>query len=400
MAQHSQSHIDSMRNFFKVVFVILLSILIISIIVLASVPPVSRDALIHHLTVPKLYLKQGGIYEIPDMVSSYYPMNLELLYMIPLYFGNDIIPKLIHFSFAMLSAGVLFFYLKKRINTVYALFGSLVFLSIPIIIKLSITVYVDLGLIFFSTASLLYLFKWIENHFRLKYLLGSAIWCGLALGTKYNGLITLLLLTSFIPFMYTRKIIGDVKSGTANRLNRKQKGGPYGTVSTQFKSVGYGLIFLIVSLIVFSPWMIRNYLWTKNPVYPLYDTYFNPPVTPSSFEWVENSVTSSAKSVKQLHHFSLRNIIYHESWWRIALIPVRIFFEGQDGIPQYFDGKLNPMLFFFPFFAFYKTDRQWSRERIEKNVLLAFTILFILFVFFLKDMRIRWIGPVIPPMVI
>ena len=79
----------------------LLVSLIVSIIILSCVPPVSKDALIHHLAVPKLYLKHGGVYEIPFMVFSYYPMNLDLIYMIPLYFGNDIAPKFVHFLFPL-----------------------------------------------------------------------------------------------------------------------------------------------------------------------------------------------------------------------------------------------------------------------------------------------------------
>ena len=98
------------------------------------VPPVSKDALVHHLAVPKLYLEHGGIYEIPFMVFSYYPMNVDLLYVIPLYFGNDTVPKLIHFVFALLTAWLLFGYLKRRSNTLYALFGVIFFLSIPIVV--------------------------------------------------------------------------------------------------------------------------------------------------------------------------------------------------------------------------------------------------------------------------
>jgi len=127
-------------------------------------------------------------------------MNLDLVYLIPLYFGNDIIPKFIHFSFALLTAWLVFNYLKRRINAFYALLGVIFFLSIPIIVKLSITVYVDLGLIFFSTASLLLLFKWIEKDFQLKFLVLSAISCGLAMGTKYNGLDHLFYLNTFCPF--------------------------------------------------------------------------------------------------------------------------------------------------------------------------------------------------------
>ena len=53
---------------------------IVAIVLLGAVPPVSRDALTHHLAVPKLYLSHGGIYEIPSIAFSYYPMNLDLLY--------------------------------------------------------------------------------------------------------------------------------------------------------------------------------------------------------------------------------------------------------------------------------------------------------------------------------
>jgi hypothetical protein len=95
------------RMSFKFVLVGLSSSLIIAIIILSCVPPVSKDAMVHHLAVPKLYLQHGGIYEIPALIFSYYPMNLDLLYILPLYFGNDIIPKFIHFTFALITISLL-----------------------------------------------------------------------------------------------------------------------------------------------------------------------------------------------------------------------------------------------------------------------------------------------------
>jgi hypothetical protein len=342
-----------------------LALLIFSVCVLAMVPPVSKDALVHHLAVPKLYLEHGGIYEIPSMVFSYYPMNVDLLYMIPLYFGNDIVPKLIHFVFALLTAWLMFGYLKRRSNTLYALFGVIFFLSTPIVLKLSITAYVDLGLIFFSTASLLLLLKWSENGFRLRFLIFSAVFCGLAMGTKYNGLISFFLLTLFATFTYARYAQGS-------------KQGPFG-------AMGYGLVFAGIALLVFSPWMIRNIIWTNNPIYPLYDHWFNPP---------HGEAQSSAGS------FAFRALIYHESWWQIALLPVRIFFQGQDGIPQYFDGKLNPFLLLLPVTAFLWTRQDAQRLKREKKVLLAFAVLFFAVAFFRTDLRIRYISPIIPPLIL
>ena len=342
-----------------------LALLTVSVCVLAMVPPVSKDALVHHLAVPKLYLEHGGIYEIPFMAFSYYPMNVDLLYVIPLYFGNDTVPKLIHFVFALLTAWLLFGYLKRRSNTLYALFGVIFFLSIPIVVKLSITAYVDLGLIFFSTASLLLLLKWSENRFRLRFLILSAVFCGLAMGTKYNGLISFFLLTLFATFIYSKYAQGP-------------KQGP-------FRAMGYGLVFAGIALLVFSPWMIRNIIWTNNPIYPLYDHWFNP-----QYGEAQSSVGS----------FAFRALIYHESWWQIALLPIRIFFQGQDGIPQYFDGKLNPFLLLLPITAFLWTRQDAERLKQEKKVLLAFVILFFALTFFRTDLRIRYISPIIPPLIL
>jgi hypothetical protein len=111
----------------KTILAVLVLILITGVIILSWVPPVSRDALIHHLALPKLYLKHGGVYEIPFMSFSYYPMNIDFLYLIPLYFGSDIVPKFIHFGFALLTAWLIFYYLRCRINQAYAMVGVVFF---------------------------------------------------------------------------------------------------------------------------------------------------------------------------------------------------------------------------------------------------------------------------------
>ena len=363
------------HSFLKIFIFSLLVAIIISIILLSCVPPISRDALVHHLNLPKLYLEHGEIYEIPSMPFSYYPMNLGLIYLIPLYLGNDIVPKLIHFGFALLTAWLIFGYLRRRLNTTYALFGVIFFLSVPIIVKLSIAAYVDLGLIFFSTASLLLLLKWIETGFKLKFLVLSAGLCGLAIGTKYNGLIAFFLLTLFVPFLYSR-------------YSQNKIGG-------LIRPVGYGILFFTVALLVFSPWMIRNYHWKGNPVYPLYNNWFNPPIAPS-----KEIVSDKAEKKGGLSLFTYRTMVHGEPWWQIALLPIRIFFEGKDGSDQYFDGKLNPFLLILPIFAFWRVREGPKILGREKKIFLVFAILFFSFAFFSTIPRIRYVLPIIPPLVI
>jgi 4-amino-4-deoxy-L-arabinose transferase-like glycosyltransferase len=379
----------SMRNTVSgngVLFVLtgLLVLLIVSIIVLCWVPPVSRDALIHHLWIPKLYLQQGRIHEIPHLMFSYYPMNLELLYLIPLYFGNDIIPKLIHFSFALLTAGLIYRYIKLRLGMNYALGGSILFLSIPIVLRLSVSAYVDLGLIFFSSAALHFCMRWSSEGFQLKYLLISAVFCGMALGTKYNGLIVLLVLTLVVVFAYAR-------------LSEQ-------TWRDQIKALSFGCLFVLAAVMVFSPWAIRNMKWTGNPVYPLYKNVFAAPQKPTASAKTvlkeQRPTQYRSKGTGHLSHFYVRKIVHQESWWQIALIPIRIFLHGRDDNPKYFDGRLNPFLLFFPFLSILGYRKNPKAVKQDKLILSAFSLLFLLIIYFQTDIRIRYIAPILPPLTI
>ncbi|MDJ0986008.1 MAG: phospholipid carrier-dependent glycosyltransferase [Desulfobacterales bacterium] len=379
-----------------------LLVLIVSVLLMAAVPPVSRDALTHHLAVPKLYLKSGGMTEIPTVVFSYYPMNLDLLYLIPLYFENDIIPKYIHFAFALLTAWLIFIFLKERTTRVsYGLLGALMFLSLPVIIKLSITVYVDLGLVFFTTAALFYIMKWAANGFQIRYLGIAGLFCGLALGTKYNGLISFFLLTCFIPILYIRTQLNNgapKEDLAANGLRQKNT-----AIFISLRSIQAAAIFIMVSLLVFSPWMIRNLRWTGNPIYPLYQKVFHaiqladhepdPAAAPS----VNTNVIAGDGD---LGHFALRKRALNETFLEMVTTPVRIFFQGQDDNPKFFDGRLNPYLFLFPFLAFVGFKGLAYRQKRENFVLIGFSVLFLLYTFLQIDMRIRYIAPIIPPLVI
>ncbi len=305
----------------------LLTVLVIGyILLLAAVPPVDRDALTHHLFVPKLYLAFGGVYELAHIPFSYYPMNLDLLYLIPLAFGNDIAPKFIHFAFALVTGFMIFRFLRRRTDTAHAWLGVLFFLTLPVIVRLSSTVYVDLGLICFLFASLLSLFKWIESGFKTLPLILSGIWCGLALGTKYNGLVGLFLLGLFVSFVYAR-----IHAATRYK---------------NFKAAGCGAVFILVSLMVFSPWMIRNLAWTGNPVYPLYNNVFNPPLV--SFE------TETREPAPGISHLQFRHLDYGESWLAVAMIPVRVFSRAKMMISGI--STAGPVLFYCSYLYWHLPD--------------------------------------------
>lgn len=371
---------------------LLLIAIIGAIIVLSAIPPLSRDALTHHLFVPKLYLKNGGMVEIPWVEFSYFPMNLDLLYLIPLAFGNDIVPKYIHFGFAILTSFLIFYQLNSWFRPVYAWIGAVVFLAIPIIVKLSISVYVDLGLIFFSTLSLISLIAWMNKTVPLKYLVLSAVGAGLALGTKYNGLVVYVLIAFAVPWAYRQ-------SQHSKKGNRKIVGSDEAQKFIAFK---YLVLHGSIAVLLFSPWAIRNVCWTGNPLYPLYDSFFSKlqPEVSTDEKRQLRQIREIYRHEKPLNHFIIRRMIYRENWWEIASAPVRVFFQGQDDSPIYFDGKLNAILFFLPFFAFWRLPADRLHLLSAMRLLAGFSVLYILFVFVSTDLRVRYIAPVIPPLVI
>jgi hypothetical protein len=275
------------------------------------------------------------------------------------------------------------------------------FLSLPVIVKLSVTVYVDLGLVFFSTASLLYLLKWAAAGCPAKHLMLSGVFCGLALGTKYNALISLLLLASLVPILYVRgEKERSHRCSPQGRTEPPRRGGSAGALRAALQAV----FFVVVALTVYSPWMIRNVVWTGNPLYPLYQgvfSFFQPPPPVAAGNAFASVEADDPNAEEGLNHFIVRRIVFNESLFETLAIPIRIFFQGQDDNPRLFDGQLNPYLFIFPFFAFlFGKKLRRPFEKTESAVLLGFSVLFILFAFFQNDMRIRWVGPAIPPLVI
>jgi hypothetical protein len=257
-----------------------------------------------------------------------------------------------------------------------------------------------LGLIFFSTGALLYLLKWAASGYPARHLILSGVFCGLALGTKYNALISLLLLASLVPILYVRGEKALSHNHSLNGQAQRFRGGS----SQALRAISLAAFFVAVALLVYSPWMVRNVLWTGNPLYPLYQGVFtsiHQQRTSATGDVSASGEADDPSTEEGVNHFVARRIVFNESLFETLTIPIRIFFQGQDDNPRLFDGKLNPYLIIFPFFAFLlgkKIKRPF--ERIERTVLFGFSVLYILFAFFQTDMRVRFVGPAIPPLVI
>ena len=334
-------------------------------IILNLTPPISRDALIHHLAVPKLWLHHGGIYEIPWADYAYYPMNINLLYALCLYLNNDIAPKFIHLAFGLGTGLLIYLYLKPKFGRNWGLLGMLIFVTTPIVIWLSTSAYVDLGMTFFTTSSVLAFIKWRDSEYKnINWFLISCLAMGIAIGSKYNALIAWFIITMFLVFSFAQD------------------------THKQITALRYGILFIFITALVASPWYLKNYFQTGNPFYPLFGSFIN---SLSHHPVKEALLGQTIEKTGQVSFFKMREILYGESIWKTLLIPIRMFFQGKDSSYQYFQGSLNPILIVFS--PFIMLNKRYFKD---KFFFVFFTVIFIFMAYFLTAKQVRYILPVLP----
>jgi dolichyl-phosphate-mannose-protein mannosyltransferase len=330
-------------------------------VALGLLPPMSRDELTHHLAIPRLYAEAGRIIEVPIAPYAYYPMLLDMLYTPWVYWSYDFVPKWIHALFGFLTGLLLYAYCGGRMNAAYGLLAFFFFVSTPVIARLSHWGYIDLGITFYTTASLLCLLGWREERKALRWLAVAALSLGFALATKPNGLVACLLMT----FLFLLVVVKPPRKNPTR--------------------IGYELVlFGGLTLLPFLPWLLKNWFQTGNPFYPLLGNLFSS----------STGSVGEVASFGELGIFAKRALLYGEDFWQILGLPLRVFVSGQDDNPRLFDGVLTPILIVFLPWTF---KGKWPEE---KAFLASFTLLFFIYALFLVDMRIRYIISIVPPLVI
>ena len=210
----------------------------------ALAPELSFDALWYHLTLPKLYVKNQRIFHIPGGLLYYssMPRLVEMLYTGALILKNEILAKLIHWSFGLLSSIALFNLLKRYFKEKFSLLGTVIFYTLLVVGWQSTTAYVDLARTFFEILALFFFLRWFEE--KGSWLFKTGLMMGLSLSTKYLSLESLFVFLVLI-FLFGR-------DNLVKNLSQ----------------------FLIPSLGLAFPWYILSFFNTGNPFYPLFSGWF------------------------------------------------------------------------------------------------------------------------------
>jgi hypothetical protein len=229
----------------------------------AAAPPgtLEWDTLSYHFAVPKTWLRAGRIHFIPYDHHSNFPFTMQLGYMAMLSAGSEAAAKWLH-TLCGLALAISVYATSRRLipNSKFApLIAVGALLSIPMVFWEMTVAYVDIATTLFvwTSLSILLLLMKTEGETtpnqsqRLQMLIMSGVLMGCALGTK----MTVLLFWGMI-------LAGMLSYGFFIRKTQ--------LVTT----ISHATIWGGLGLAVGSPWYIKTFLYSGNPVYPYFYQIF------------------------------------------------------------------------------------------------------------------------------
>ncbi|PKO06791.1 MAG: hypothetical protein CVU41_04000 [Chloroflexi bacterium HGW-Chloroflexi-3] len=225
------------------IIIILLGLIFLSQLLVSLAPATRYDALNYHLTLPKTYLLQEKISDIPWLVMSGMPQGSEMIYTVLMGLGGESSVLIFNGLIGALITLGLIGYLGNKIGQesawvgVASLFGGFTFAS-----ALSWG-YVDLMAAFFGLGVIILMDDYRRSGDK-KIVFFAGVFSGLAFGCKYPaGVIFLAGLLSLIIYF----------------LKNKNK--------NWFNAI---LLFCSGAGLLAVPWLIKNFAFTGNPIYPFF----------------------------------------------------------------------------------------------------------------------------------
>lgn len=210
--------------------------------------PDEYDVLEYHLQVPREHFEAGKIRDLPHNGYSYYPLGVETLFLLAMAlrggaYEGMYLAKLLHGAFGVLAVAAVFGALKRD-DEARGRFAAVLLATTPFVIYCSWLAIAELAEVCTLVLALLWLREWLrERSARAAVMIGAML--GAACAAKYLsvGLIAGPVLLAMLACAVARR----------DRL----------------RALSDVAVVAGVSLVLFSPWLIRNVAYTGNPVFPL-----------------------------------------------------------------------------------------------------------------------------------
>lgn len=240
-------------NFFTILFAFTAAFILLNFIV-SFAPPWNFDVLAYHLAIQKIYIRAHKIINIPYILFSNFPNLVNTIYLDGLLLHNGMLANLFAYALDLTLVLSIFSFCRRFFNWKVGLLSLLIFYSFPMVIELSSTTHTDIQLALFFFLSIYGLFVYLTSK-NEPWLYLCSIFAGFGVSSKIFGVIAAIgilsvLIMHFIPKLAKREV--------------------------SYKSVLIKIfICCIIILIITMPWLIKNYFFTGNPVWPALNEVFN-----------------------------------------------------------------------------------------------------------------------------
>ena len=214
----------------------------------AMAPETSPDGSGYHLGMVLRYLNAHGFRHVLSLYA-YLSQGTELLYLYAFAFGRHSAAALVHFSFlAALPFGMMLYARRFGFGPAGVVAALLIYVS-PIVNWDGSTAFIDVAVacVLFSLFYLLQIWD-AERQPRLLVLVG--LLAGFAYGMKYTAFAAVLYALGFVAWKSYRKRAAPLRSVA---------------------------VVAACAALMIAPWMIRNWIWTGNPLAPFYNQWFPNP---------------------------------------------------------------------------------------------------------------------------
>jgi len=157
--------------------------------VLALVPDFGWDALLYHLAVGKIYLREHAVVALPWLFQANFPANGDLLLLHGLIAGGERTAMALDFVLALLAVLATYRLARRFLSRPASAFAALAFALSTDFLAVFGACYVELCWTAFAVLSLACILDWREGERGLDARLHlSAVLAGFAAGTKITGL--------------------------------------------------------------------------------------------------------------------------------------------------------------------------------------------------------------------
>jgi hypothetical protein len=253
----------------KYCFILVASLFFSLYFINAWAPEHSPDGATYHLGLVARYLRAHGFERVPTTVFSNLSGGIEMLYVPAFAIGRHSAAALVHLGFLIACSIGIFAYGKRINKPLIGAAAALMFFVSPVVGVDASSAYNDV-----AAASVIFsVFYWLEiwdaeRNPRILVIIG--LLSGYCYAVKY---------TIFVMGLYA---IGFV-------LWRSKKIRPAAIVAS-------------CAFVMVAPWMIKNWIYTNNPVSPLANQYFRNPYVTVDFErhWRELNAHYNLKSLWDL----------------------------------------------------------------------------------------------------